>query len=462
MKRFFQLALVMVLTLAIPAGLAIIKNEVDLRSSASGVAATIVVDYSAERPGIDNWRSFAQGGEERDGRSMFASIKNDVKILKPRYIRIDHIYDFYDVVSRGANGTLVYNWTRLDDVITDITATGAKPLLALSYMPSVISRGENTDLPTNFTDWQAVVKATIEHVSGRNARNISDVWYEVWNEPDLFGNFKISGGKSYLDLYGAAARGAQAATNTQAFKFGGPATTALYKNWVDGLITYAQTNKLRLDFLSWHRYSTDLTDFERDSKNARTWVSAYPEFSDMDLLITESGIDSANNEAYDKRLSAIHTIGVAAVTDIDAPEIFNFELKDGPGPMQYWGRWGMLTHEKYGTPVQKDRFRAIEFLNRLSGDRLDLTGEGSWVKAIARKKGNTMQLLLVNYDPEGKHNETVPVSITNVPFGSVTIKRSDFLGKETTTTTSVFEKKVVSVQFLAPNTATILEISEKK
>lgn len=461
MKKVFQLAVVAVLTLAIPAGLLIIKNEVDLRSNASGQAASITVDFAAEKPGIDNWRSFSQGGEERDGRSMLSSVKTEVKALKPKYIRIDHIYDFYDVATRQGSGPLVYNWTKLDAVISDILSTGAKPFLSLSYVPAPLTSGLNTDMPNSLTDWQALVRATVEHVSGRNGRNITDVAYEVWNEPDLFGNFKMGGSKNYLDLYAASARGAANATNTQPFHFGGPATTALYKNWVDGLLTFATQNKLRLDFFSWHRYSTDLTDFERDAKNARTWVSSYPEFSAMDLFITEAGIDSANNEAYDKRLSAIHTIGVAAVTDIDAPEIFNFELKDGPGPRQYWGRWGILTHEKYGEPVKKDRYKAIEFLNRLVGDRLEVTGEGSWVKAIARKNNNTMQLMLVNYDPDGKHNEAVPVTISNVPYAAVTVKRIDFLGKETPVSVTVVDKKITTVQFLAPNSAALFEITQK-
>src|SRR5690606_5022795 len=128
------------------------------------------------------WRNLAQGGEDHNWR--IGNLTEPVKTLKPEYIRIDHVYDFYDIV-QGTPGNITFDWTKFDLIIDDILATGAKPYIALSYMPPAISSGDILAYPVHWSDWQLVVQKTIEHLSG--TRKISDVYYEVWNEPDLFG-----------------------------------------------------------------------------------------------------------------------------------------------------------------------------------------------------------------------------------------------------------------------------------
>jgi hypothetical protein len=50
------------------------------------------------------------------------------------------------------------------------------------------------------------------------------------------------------------------------------------------------------------------------------------------------------------------------------------------------------------------------FLSRLGRNRLSVSGEGTSVKAIGAKNESKYQVLLVNYDAKGAHNEVVPVS----------------------------------------------------
>ncbi len=172
------------------------------------------------------------------------------------------------------------------------------------------------------------------------------------------------------------------ASNVNSFKLGGPATTALYKNWVDNFLNFAVNNNLKLDFYSWHRYDTELEQFEDDWKQIYEWIDAHPEKSDLELMITEWGHDSKNHAGYDGTFGAIHTLAGSRTMMGRIDRGFIFEIKDGPGEQQYWGRWGLLTHEKFGTPVKKPRFRALEFLNSLGDNRVSISGEGSWVKGI--------------------------------------------------------------------------------
>src|SRR5260221_8671778 len=189
---------------------------------ASGEPANLVIDTQAilgplPRP----WRNLAQGGEQFDWR--MTPILGQVKALHPQYIRLDHIYDFYDIV-HGSPGNITFDFSKFDAILDDVQASGAKPYIALSYMPPAISSGDILAKPVNWSDWQLVVQKTIEHVSG--TRHTPDVYYEVWNEPDLFGNWHYYGAKNYLTLYEYAARGAANARGVQPFKIGGPAITA--------------------------------------------------------------------------------------------------------------------------------------------------------------------------------------------------------------------------------------------
>ncbi len=415
-------------------------------SGAAGVPANIVVDMGTSYgTSEDAWRNLSQGGEER-GR-MLLPIIPQVKALRPQYIRIDHVFDYYE---QG----------QLDNVIRDILATGAKPFIALSYMPPSISKsGQVDDVPRSWIEWEDTVQNLIQHVSGKGGLGISGVYYEVWNEPDLFGNFKINGSKNYLELYHHSAIGAARVSGALPFKFGGPATTGYYPNWMRGLLSYAAKNNLRLDFLSWHKYSKNLGDYERDVASARELLGIY-NMEGREMVITEIGPSGAIDPSYDNSFGAIHLLATSIILQDEVSKTFTFEIKDGPGEKQYWGRWGLFTHEKFGAPVIKPRGRALSFMNSLmGGEKLNVFGQGSWVRAMAKKLSpNTTRILVVNYDPRGVHSEMVPIKLASLTSPSFTFKRVDFLGGSTSEEVSVTGPEWSTSVYLKPNSAAIFEV----
>jgi hypothetical protein len=394
---------------------------------ASGQPANLVFDYDGVLGKMPApWRNLAQGGEESG--DMIASVIPEIKDVRPEYIRIDHIYDAYNVVS-GNDGNLVFDWSRLDRAVDSILATGAKPMLSLSYMPLAISKGDMNSTPRNWEDWGKVTEETIKHFSGKNQRNIDGVIYEVWNEPDLFGNYKTYGDTNYLDMYAASSRAAMMVTNVDHFEIGGPATTGLYQNWLETLIKYVDKNKLRMDFVSWHRYSTDLEQFGKDVAQARSWASNIPALTDLKYYITEWGFDSNNNKGYDEKSGAIQLLAASRMMIGTVDRAFTFEIKDGPGTEKNWGRWGLLTNDKFGPPEKKPRYEALKLLNELWPNRMSVAGEGSWVKSVASSDDDgNLKILVVNYDPAGTHTESVPMTFENLPKQNFTITRQDFMG----------------------------------
>lgn len=446
----FGLFVIVIVVLVIP-------TAVQYVGKAAGVPANLVFNYEGVLGKLPQpWRNLDQGGEEP--KEMLASVVEEVKELSPEYIRLDHIYDAFKVVSR-TDGHLTYDWTGLDKAIEVILATGAKPFLSLSYMPIVISSGDMIAPAKDWSEWGQVVQATIEHYSGRSQKNIDGIIYEVWNEPDLFGGYKTYGGKNYLEMYSASAKAAARAQNVNPFEIGGPATTGLYQNWEERLIKYVAGNDLRMDFLSWHRYSYDLEQYERDARQARKWAENIPALVNFKFYVTEWGHNSEVDPGYDEKFGAIHTLAGARVMMGSIDRAVLFEIKDGPGAEKYWGRWGILTHEKFGTPEKKPRYHALQFLNNLGPYRLSVAGEGSWIKSIASTddKGN-LKIMVVNYDPKGLHSEAVPMTFENLPKGNFKITRTEFMGSSRTLNVATDAATWKTTEFFTSNSAAMFTV----
>lgn len=406
------------------------------------------------------WRNLAQGGEDHAWR--IGGITGAVKALNPEYIRIDHIYDFYDVVT-GENGSYSYDFSKLDLVLDDILATGAKPYIALSYMPTQFGNGDIVGKPNNFGDWQTVVQRTIQHVSG--TRGISDVYYEVWNEPDLFGGWKYYGDKNYLDLYRAAAVASRNVSGARPFKLGGPATTGFYKNWSEALIKFASANNLKLDFISWHRYSNNIDAYKDDMLAMRSLAQKYPQYEgQLEYHITEWGHDSENNAGYDTGYSAAHTVAGAIEMVGVVERAFAFEIQDGKDPsgQEYWGRWGLFTHNDFGAKA-KPRYFALKMLDRISDQRVQLLGKGTWVKALAAKnqQSGNIEVVLSNFDPKSSHSESVPILFEEITPGNYTIKKELNTGQVVTENVATTEARLRTNLFMPTNSVGFVTLEKR-
>lgn len=385
------------------------------------IPADIEIDVSKRVGTVKGpWTAYAQGGEEAGG--MLVGTVDKMKKLKPSYVRLDHIFDddYYGVVRREG-GTLRANFTKLDQTIDNITAMGAKPFLSLGYMPSEIASSK-TDQPNNWDEWQWLVDQTIRHYSGKNAKNIKNVYYEVWNEPDLesFGYWKYYGEKSYMNLYGASARAAKPLkndTNMQSFKFGGPGITALYKNWVLSLIKFADGNGYPLDFISWHRYDYYPSRFTQDIDEMKEWLGE--DFGGYEMVISEWGPDPGKTPIYSGKYAAAHAVAVSRELIDGIDWAYAFEVKDGPGQEDFG--WGLLTHNTVGMKP-KPRYYGLSLLNNMSGNRLRMIGEGSNVVGWAVGSSNNVRVVLTNFQPNGSDLETVPVKFTGLASGQYRLR----------------------------------------
>ncbi len=403
-------------------------------SRAAAIKANIVVDATkTSGPFPDRWKALAQGGEEA-GVRMLDNVVPQVSELYPRFIRLDHIYDFYDVVSRDSSGNLSFNFSKLDNTVCDIYHTGAKPFFSLGYMPPVISKdGSLIGRPNNWNEWSLLVQKTIEHYSGKNTilpcGSMYDFWktdiyYEVWNEPDLetFGKWSK---EEYANLYFYSVKGAKNALNVFPYKIGGPVTTALYKNWIQEFLNYIIANNLRIDFLSWHHYSKRTDDYMNDIININKWLAENPKYNpyeNLPKIISEWGYDSEKNPIADTEVGAAHTLAsIRNFITANLEAAFLFEVKDGPSPS-----WGILDYQGN----KKPRWYALQMLNLLTGNQIFVDGEGTYVTALASKSEDKIILLLTNYDINEKNTEAVPVVFKNLLPGKYNLTKTYLNGQK--------------------------------
>jgi xylan 1,4-beta-xylosidase len=317
-------------------------------------------------------------------------------------------------------------------------------------MPATIASGDLVSEPRNWSDWQTVVQKTIEHYSGEKA--LDNVYYEVWNEPDLFGKWTMGGKKDYKQLYLYSARGAANARGVKPFKLGGPATTGLYKNWLDYFLPYVLENNLRLDFISWHRYDLDIEKYTEDVESVDTWLDKHPYYANVEKIVSEMGPASDKESVNNSMMGAAHLIASAREFLFKIKYGFNFSVKDGPGNDNGWG----IINSAGQT---KPRYQALQMLAKLGDSRLAVTGEGSWVRAIAAQSDKSYQVVVVNYDPKNSHSEAVPVSFINLTPGKFLLQQTTLGGitskTEVATTEAVLQQQIP----LTPNSAVFLELT---
>jgi hypothetical protein len=394
-------------------------------SRAAPIKANILINTNLTYGPINNsWAAFSQGGEEPP--PMLSSSISKMRSLSPKFIRLDHIYDYYSIVEKkGENFS--FNFSKLDETVNDITSMGASPFFSLSYMPSAFTKtGSVIDEPVDWRLWQDLIQKTIEHYSGKNNKNMIDLYYEVWNEPELpqFGGWTNSGNKDYRLLYSNAVAGANNAQNVNKFYVGGPGIGSYNndrKEWLRSFFSYVSSNSLRLDFFSWHRYHLNPNQFASDAKAIRADLSSYPLYSQIPIMLTEWGMESENKPVNNSPQAAAFTVTAVSKFNDLLNYAFTFEIKDGPPPNG--GKWGVLTHEKSIDPLsKKPRYDSYLALNNLNGNKLETKGEGTYISVLSSKNNDEINTVISNYDPANKNAENVPITFIGLDPSSYELR----------------------------------------
>ncbi len=207
-------------------------------------------------------------GSGRANLVMRKSYQDDLDLVKKvtdfRYVRFHAIFqDENGVYSEDAQGNAVYNWTYVDHIYDALLDHGIRPYVEISFMPNKLAirpdvQGfwykPNPAPPKSYAKWDALITAFAQHLVQRYGIDEVSQWYfEVWNEPNLGFWTGQPSQSSYFELYDHTAR-ALKAVNPR-LRIGGPATAQAA--WVPDMITHATENHVPLDFVSTHVYGDD-------------------------------------------------------------------------------------------------------------------------------------------------------------------------------------------------------------
>jgi xylan 1,4-beta-xylosidase len=237
-----------------------------MRSAAQG-GDVVVVDPSAPAHAFPHFweQMFGSGRAILTLRDSYRRDMREVKqITDFRYVRFHAIFhDEVGIYDEDDHGRPVYNFSYLDQSYDGLLANGVRPFVELSFMPKKLASKDmlhafwykqNIAPPKDYAKWDALIAEFAKHLIERYGIDEVSQWYfEVWNEPNL----DFWGGEpkqaTYWELYDHSVR-ALKAVNAR-LRVGGPATAQAA--WADAFIKHCADNQVPVDFVSSHVYGND-------------------------------------------------------------------------------------------------------------------------------------------------------------------------------------------------------------
>jgi xylan 1,4-beta-xylosidase len=209
------------------------------------------------------------------GRAILAlrdSYRKDLEAVKQvtgvEYLRFHGIFDDeVGVYKEDEHGAPVYNFAYVDEIYDGMLDRGVRPIVEISFMPRKLAFNPdalhpfwykpNVSPPKSYDRWDALITAFARHLVDRYGIDEVSQWYfEVWNEPNIDFWNGIPRDKSYYALYEHTARALKAVDSR--LRVGGPATAAAA--WVPEFLKFAESRRAPVDFVSTHGYADDTVE----------------------------------------------------------------------------------------------------------------------------------------------------------------------------------------------------------
>src|SRR6202047_1222770 len=189
-------------------------------------------------------------GSGRAILSLRESYRNDLRAVKQvadfRYVRFHAILDDQvGVYTEDEHGNPVYNFAYVDQIYDGLLKNGVRPVVEISFMPKKLAFNPdalhpfwykpNVSPPKSMEKWDGLMTHFAQHLVDRYGIDEVSQWYfEVWNEPNIDFWGGIPRQKSYFELYDHTAH--DLTSVSPRLRVGGPATAAAA--WVDDFLKH--------------------------------------------------------------------------------------------------------------------------------------------------------------------------------------------------------------------------------
>ena len=244
-----------------------------LSTAVSAQTAPQVVSIDAVAPGTPFPHFWEQMfGSGRAVLALRAAYRSDMREVKQatdfHYVRGHAIlHDEVGVYSEDKQGKPKYNFTYVDQIYDGMLANGVRPMVEISFMPKALASDpnalhpfwykQNVSPPKDYAKWDDLMRHFAQHLVDRyGIAEVSQWYFEVWNEPNIdfwAGNPKQA---TYFELYDHTARDLKAVSPL--LRVGGPSTAAA--DWVEPFLAHVSQQNVPIDFVSSHGYGDDTVE----------------------------------------------------------------------------------------------------------------------------------------------------------------------------------------------------------
>lgn len=418
-------------------------------SSSASVQQVVIDSHAATSPFPHYWEQIFGSG--RANLSMRTGYRDDLRQVKQitdfRYLRFHGIFhDENGVYSEDAQGNPVYNWSYVDQIYDGLLANGVRPFVELGFMPKAMAA--RTDYhpfwykpvvspPKDYAKWDALIVAFAQHLIARyGIEEVSQWYFEVWNEPNLdfwSGNPKQS---TYYELYDHTARTLK--TVSPRLRVGGPATAQAA--WVDDMIAHAVQNNVPLDFVSTHVYGNDsANDVFGDNRKIAPYGMVCQAVEKVHNQIVHSALPkipliwSEFNASYMNQQEITDSIYMGpwmartisqcdGMVDMMSYWTFSDVFEEqGVVKQPFYGGYGLVAED--GIP--KPAFNAFKLLHMLGSERLPVAADDL---LVTRRSDGTLIVAAWNFVDPGTAgaDKTIIIEFKGISAGAhVTIRRVD-------------------------------------
>ena len=398
----------------------------------------VVVDATAPaHPFPHFWEQMFGSG--RAILSLRESYRRDLREVKQvtdfRYVRFHAILqDEVGVYNEDSEGKPVYNFSYVDQIYDGLLANGVRPFVEISFMPNKLAAREiyqafwyhpNVSPPKSWAAWDGLMTAFARHLVERyGIAEVSQWYFEVWNEPNL----DFWGGEprqaTYWELYDHTARALKAVSPR--LRVGGPATAQAA--WVDAFIKHCHDENVPVDFVSTHVYGNDRSEdvFGTHEKISREHmvcraVSKVHEQIRVSSMPELPLIWSEFNAAYDNETNVTDAAymgpwmaGTISQCDGMTQMMSYWTFSDvfeeqGVVKKPFYGGFGLIA----AGGIPKPSYNAFKLLHDLGDRRIELKSDSA---VLTRKNDGTLVLAVWNYAAPGE----------NGPAKTVTLQFKDF------------------------------------
>jgi xylan 1,4-beta-xylosidase len=387
--------------------------------AAQTVAEAVDIDSSAPSHPLPHfWEKMFGSG--RAILSLRESYRHDLRETKRitdfEFVRFHAIFqDEVGMYDEDAAGNPVYNFSYVDQVYDGLLENKVRPFVEMSFMPKRLTSDpnalhafwykQNVAPPKDWNRWGQMIEAFTRHLVQRyGLEEVSQWYFEVWNEPNI--DFWVGNPKeeTYYQLYDQAAQAVKRVSPR--LRVGGPATAQAA--WADRFLAHCKDKSIPVDFVSSHVYGNDKAEdvfgtHEQISRNkmvcrsvkkVHDQIAASP-FPKMPLIWTEYNAAYDNNPAVtDSAYMGPFLANTIRECDglVDVMSYWSFSdvfEEQGVVKTPFYGGFGLLAERS----IPKAAFNDFALLHRLGDSRLDVSSDSA---LVTRRKDGSLAIAAWN------------------------------------------------------------------